>query len=72
MTISWLWSSFKFKNVSEGEIYECLLKLTEKSSNEILELDSKLLRITYSVICKPLAFMVNISFNTGVVLSDWK
>ena len=64
--------NYIFKNVSEGEIYEYLLKLPDKSNNDILGFDSKLLRIAASVICKPLAFMINISFNTGVVLSDWK
>ena len=64
--------NFIFKNVSEGEIYEYLLKLPDKSNNDILGFDSKLLRIAASVIRKPSAFMINISFNTGVVLSDWK
>ena len=46
--------------------------MTNKHGNDILGMDIKLLKIAFSVLSKSLAYVVNSSFDNGIVHDDWK
>ena len=64
--------SFKFTELSESSVYKCLCKLDQESSIDILDFDSKLLRLSASIISPILTKFFNVSIEANYVLNDWK
>ena len=63
---------FKVCNVSDNHVCKHLEQFHDKSNIDVLGFDSKLLKLAANIISKPLAFMFNASFNSSIVLTDWK
>ena len=63
---------FKFNHVSEDNVAKLFRKLPLNSSLDVLNFDSKLLRIASTAIVKSFTHILNISISTGVLPDDWK
>lgn len=63
---------FNFVTINSATISKLLMTLNPNSSLDILDFDSKLLRLCANNICEPLTIIFNLSITTGVVPSDWK
>ena len=64
--------SFEFVTIDEGSVITDLLTLNADSNNDVLQLDSKLLRLASPLISKSLTHLFNLSLISRVVPSDWK
>ena len=64
--------SFEFVTIDEGSVITDLLTLNTDSNNDVLQLDSKLLRLASPLISKSLTHLFNLSLMSRVVPSDWK
>ena len=63
---------FSMSSISEGEVFEHLIRLPDKSKTDVLGLNSKLLRLSSKYIHKSLTFLFNHSLKVGIVPDDWK
>jgi hypothetical protein len=64
---------FKFETIMESTVYKYLKSLgTTISSNDVLNMDSKLLSISAHIIAPFVTFLINASLKLGIVLADWK
>ena len=59
-------------SVTEKSVLARLCDLSPRSSLDVLNMDSKLLRIGSLEIVKPLTHVINVSINEGHVHEDWK
>ena len=64
--------SFEFVTVDEGSVITDLLTLNADGNNDVLQLDSKLLRLASPLISKSLTHLFNLSLMSRVVPSDLK
>ena len=64
--------SFNFKMITAEFTMKYLSLLPEESKNDVLEFDTKLLRLTAPIISKSLTYMINLSVKSGICLEDWK
>ena len=65
--------SFCFNIVNEFEVYKLLLGLKDKSNDDIIGMDCKLLRLGAPVIASYyICSLINMSISTCTVLDDWK
>ena len=64
--------SFEFVTIYEGSVTTDLLTLNADSNNDVLQLDSKLLRLVSPLISKSLTHLFNVSLMSRIVPSDWK
>ena len=63
---------FTFDHVHENLICKALLQLSNDSSLDVLDFDTKLLRLAAPHIFKSLTYIINVSLKTGVFPADWK
>ena len=63
---------FTFDNVHENLIYKALLQLSHDSNTDVLDFDTKFLRLAALHIFKSLTYIINVSLNTSVFPADWK
>ena len=63
---------FKFNQIVSETIRKCLLTLSQNSSLDVLDFDSRLLRLSAFYIAESLTTIFNLSINTSIVPSDWK
>ena len=63
---------FHCDRVTENFTYYKLKELSERSSLDILDMDSKLLFLAAHLITPSLTFLFNLSLDTGIVPPDWK
>ena len=63
---------FIFNDISSTFIFKCLSSLGCSSSMDILEMDTKLLKIAARLIAPSFAFVCNLSLRQGVVPLDFK
>jgi hypothetical protein len=64
--------SFKFDLIREEFILKILEKLPNKSKNDILGFDTKLLNLSAEIITPSLQLLINASLKSGFVPKDWK
>ena len=64
--------SFTFVTIDEGSVVKDLLTLNDDSNNDVLQLDSKLLRLASPLISIFLMHLFNLSLKSRVIPSDWK
>lgn len=64
--------AFKFQEIKHNNVRELLEKLSDSSSLDILNFDSKLLKIASEEITPVLTYIFNLSIRGGVFCSDWK
>ena len=64
--------SFEFVTIDEGSVVTDLLTMNADSNNDVLQLDSKLLRLASPLISKSLTHLFNLSLMSRVIPSDWK
>ena len=64
--------SFEFVTIDEGNVVTDLLTLNADSNKDVLQLDSKLLRLASPLISKSLMHLFNLSSMSRVIPSDWK
>jgi hypothetical protein len=64
--------NFKFNHVSEEVVFKLFNKLASRSSLDVLNFDSKLLRIASGTLVKSFTYILNLSLCTGVLPDDWK
>ena len=63
--------SFVFKRVDSESVFKHLMRLgSTVSKNDVLNMDSKLLRLSAHIIAPFISNFINASLNLGVVLSD--
>ena len=63
---------FNFNAIVHDNIKKLLMTLNPNSSLDILDFDSKLLRLGAFYIVESLTVIYNLSINSGIVPSDWK
>ena len=63
---------FKFSKIKQCDVEKLLNDLPMKSSLDILNIDSKLLKIGAKYISKILTHIFNVSMDNGIVCNDWK
>ena len=74
----WKWKNpkplykFNFKHVENKYVYEQLNKLDADSHLDVLDMDSKLLRLSSHVIAPSITFLINQSIDTCILPDDWK
>lgn len=64
--------TFEFRTITAAETLKYLMKFGEHSNIDILEMDSKLLRLAADVIAPSLTSLFNISICNGYFPQDWK
>ena len=64
--------TFRFSCINDDNVLKLLRALPDKSGNDILGIDCKLLRIAAVHISHTLTTVLNQSINTGDVHNDWK
>ena len=64
--------TFDMKVISESEVNKLLSNLSCDSNLDVLDFDSKLIKISSSFILKSLTFIFNYSLKNGIVFHDWK
>ena len=65
-------NEFQFKEINSNCVLRALLNLPNKSSNDIIDMDSRLLRLASPIIAHHLCHIFNLSLNQGIVPPDWK
>ena len=63
---------FNFNLIAIRYVVKGLCALKEESSNDVLNFDTKLLRITANIISTSLTHLFNMSLATGFVPLEWK
>ena len=64
--------SFIFKEIDVASVHGDLHSLDGDSSNDVLQLDAKLLRMSADVICRTLTHLYNISLSSKIIPGEWK
>jgi hypothetical protein len=64
--------SFELQSISVDFIYDQLLLLKDQSNNDIINIDSKMMKIGSSAIAPSLTMILNLSISSGELPSDWK
>ena len=64
--------SFTFSNVDDSFVLRYLASLPDQSKNDILNFDTKLLKLSANYIFKSLSFIINTSLKIGHCPPDWK
>ena len=64
--------SFHFKKIESDTIFRHLKYLSEDSNLDVIDFDTKLLKIAAPYICESLTNMYNKSLISGVIPDDWK
>jgi hypothetical protein len=64
--------SFSFKPINTDSVYKLLSALGDKSSDDVLGFDSRLLHLAKDVISPILSKFFNASLQTNIVPDDWK
>jgi hypothetical protein len=64
--------TFNFSEIKEAYVFKILNSLPIESKNDILDFDTKLLRMSSKIICSSLTFIINISLKIGHCPTDWK
>ncbi len=65
-------STFRFKGINTNTIRKLVCKLPEKSKIDILNMDSRLLRLSAIEITPVLSHIFSLSLQFGIVLPQWK
>ena len=65
-------NEFQFKEINSNCVLRDLLNLPNKSSNDIIDMDSRLLRLASPIIAPHLCHIFNFSLNQVIVPPDWK
>ena len=63
---------FSFNTISRQDVLKQLQKLDSDSCLDVLDMDSKLLKLGAELLCDSLTHLFNLSLETSVVPSDWK
>ena len=63
--------TFQFDVITSESVMKHFLCLPNRSNNDILEFDSKLLKLSEYVICPYLTFLFNLSLQQNLVPVDW-
>ena len=63
---------FEFLEINSNQVLHYLLKLSNSTSLDIIDMDNKLLRMASPIIAPLLCHVFNLSLNQGIVPSDWK
>ena len=63
---------FKLTPITTKELKQLMSQLSAKSSNDIIGMDSKLLKISTDIIAPILVYIINLSIEQSVVVPDWK
>ena len=64
--------SFTFESICVETVYNDLQSLDCESNSDVLNLDTKLLKLSANVICKPLTHLFNLSLNSKIIPGEWK
>ena len=64
--------TFKFSRISVDDVYKLLSALPDRSNNDILDFDAKLLRMTAPIIAPSLTMIFNASIMNSYFVNDWK
>ena len=64
--------SFIFEEIDVASVHGDLHSLDDDSSNDVLQLDAKLLRMSADVICRTLTNVYNISLSSKIIPGEWK
>ena len=64
--------TFKFSRISVDDVYKLLSALPDRSNNDILDFDAKLLRMTAPIIAPSLTMIFNASIINSYFVNDWK
>ena len=64
--------TFKFSRISVDGVYKLLSALPDRSNNDILDFDAKLLRMTAPIIAPSLTMIFNASIMNSYFVNDWK
>ena len=63
---------FTLNEVSEIDVYQELSNLRRKKAAGLDNFSPRLLKYAAYVLLKPLLHMINLSFKTGIVPTEWK
>jgi exonuclease III len=63
---------FHLSNVSVDDVLKSLLAMPDTSSNDILGMDAKLLKMAANIIAPQLTYMFNLSIKLSKVIDEWK
>ena len=64
--------SFEFHIIEEDTVRKDTEALDSDSSNDVLKLDCKLLKLSASLICTSLTHLLNLSLMSRIIPTDWK
>ena len=64
--------SFEFHIIEENKVRKDIEALDSDSSNDVLKLDCKLLKLSSSLICTSLTHLFNLSLMSRIIPPDWK
>ena len=64
--------SFTFESICVEAVYNDLQSLDCESNSDVLNLDTKLLKLSANVICKSLTHLFNLSLNSKIIPGEWK
>ena len=67
-----MYKLFLFKQVTDTEVLRNLKSLKRKKSAGLDNIPPSLLKDCASVLSKPLAYLINLSFKNGVFPTEWK
>ena len=65
------YNTFRLKPVSTTDVYKLLRKL-QKRRGGMDDLPPRFLKYITQCLAEPLAYLINITFTTGVIPDDWK
>ena len=63
---------FHFTKIPEDDVLKLLKGIDGKKATGLDNISPKLLKIGYAQLCRPLAYIMNLSLTSGVVPSAWK
>ena len=64
--------TFKFSEINEGFVQQFLMSLASDSKNDVLNFDTRLLRLAPHIITPTLTILINLSLKSGHSPEDWK
>ena len=63
---------FHFTKIPEDDVLKLLKGIDGNKATGLDNISPKLLKIGYAQLCRPLAYIMNLSLTSGVVPSAWK
>ena len=66
------YNTFRLKLVSTTDVYKLLRKLQKKKAGGMDDLPPRFLKDIAPCLAEPLAYLINLTFTTGIIPDDWK